>query len=495
MRVPHYLTRGPSGLFYVRFRVPGDLRDAVGLKVIKRSTGTTCQRSALACALVWQARYAAALDAFRRGGMDVKKLLESFKDKELRELTLGTVRLPNGVELRGVEIKTAQDQQLFRQTLVDLAGTDPLAAGVQGYMAPPVPPPAPTGVSLDEARRKYQASLKGRNKDKTITQKEGALRDLDAFMRRLRGVRTSVPLASLTRTDFADWLAAQRADGLFDTYLVNRFSCGRDFIRWAQGAGYFPQGDNPAAGHITASKKLKKQRAKTHGSQPYTAAQLARVFDPVNYAEGLRGEASRWLPLLLLYTGARSNEIARLELADLEEVDGLPVLNFTLVGEDKSFKTEASERCTPVHPDLMALGLWERAARLRAAGETKLFPELTFDAKNGPAGRTQHAFSRYLAKLGVKARGEGRLGHHSFRDTVIGAMKAARVPREMREEYTGHELSERHDHAAAYEENFPPAELAVVCHPALSWGLNLEALRPLLAETESRRLVKRPARK
>ena len=58
-----------SGCFCVRFRVPGDLRDTLGLTVIKRATGMTCPRHALACMLAWQARHAAAFDAFRRGGM------------------------------------------------------------------------------------------------------------------------------------------------------------------------------------------------------------------------------------------------------------------------------------------------------------------------------------------------------------------------------------------------------------------------------------------
>lgn len=82
------------------------------------------------------------------------------------------------------------------------------------------------------------------------------------------------------------------------------------------------------------------------------------------------------------------------------------------------------------------LGLLKQVEQLKAASEAMLFPKLSFDAKNGPAGRTQHAFSRYLVELGIKARSGGRLGHQSFRDTVIGALKAAGVHREMREQYT-----------------------------------------------------------
>ena len=66
MRVAHYLVRGTSGLFYVRLRVPKDLQDALGTKLIKRATGTRCARAALVCALTLQARYARLFDAIRR---------------------------------------------------------------------------------------------------------------------------------------------------------------------------------------------------------------------------------------------------------------------------------------------------------------------------------------------------------------------------------------------------------------------------------------------
>lgn len=61
-----------------------------------------------------------------------------------------------------------------------------------------------------------------------------------------------------------------------------------------------------------------------------------------------------------------------------------------------------------------------------------MFPELSFDAKNGPAGRTQHAFSRYLIRQGIKARGGRVVVHHSLWGTIIGTLKAKGVYREMR---------------------------------------------------------------
>ncbi|TAA41692.1 integrase [Pseudoxanthomonas winnipegensis] len=473
MRVAHYLTRGQTGRFYVRLRVPADVQARFGRKVIKRSTGTTCDRTALTCALVLQARYAQAFAAIRNGSMEkeLDELLKSLEGTSPLELILKDVKLPGGQSFGQVEINDDNDLALF-QKLAAAYPVPEFKPFPPRRVVKPIGEARAAGLTLADARDKYLVSIQGKNTAKTIVQKTRALKDLEAFVASQRKGKQPVMLKQLTRTDFSEWFLHETAQKRVITYITNRFSACADFIKWAQTAGHYPQGDNPASGHASVPKQLKKQRAKSHGSQAFTPEQIQRIFDPENFKQ-LKGDAARWIPLILLYTGARSNEVARLELEDCREEDGLPIFDFTWMGEDKSFKTDASDRKTPVHPDLIKLGLWERVARLKAAGETKLFPELSFDAKNGPAGRTQHAFSRYLVKLGIKARGGGRVGHHSFRDTVIGALKAAGVHREMREEYTGHELSDRQEHAHAYETEFSPKALAEACHPALVWAINV----------------------
>jgi len=477
MRVAHYLTRGETGRYYVRLRVPADLQARFGRKVIKRSAGTTCDRAALGYALLLQQRYAQAFAAIRNGSMEkeLEELLRSLEGTSPLELILKDVKLPGGKSFGQVEINDDKDLALFQKLAAEYPVPEfkPLPPR---RVVKPIGEAWAVGLTLADARDKYLVSIQGKNTAKTIVQKTRALKDLEAFVASQRKGKGKQPvmLKQLTRTDFSEWFLHETAQKRVITYITNRFSACVDFIKWAQTAGHYPQGDNPASGHASVPKQLKKQRAKSHGSQAFTPEQIQRIFDPENFKQ-LKGDAARWIPLILLYTGARSNEVARLELEDCREEDGLPIFDFTWMGEDKSFKTDASDRKTPVHPDLIKLGLWERVERLKAAGETKLFPELSFDAKNGPAGRTQHAFSRYLVKLGIKARGGGRVGHHSFRDTVIGALKAAGVHREMREEYTGHELSDRQEHAHAYETEFSPRALAEACHPVL--GLQLEIQR------------------
>lgn len=225
--------------------------------------------------------------------------------------------------------------------------------------------------------------------------------------------------------------------------------------------------------------------------------------------------ANRWAPLLLLFTGARSNEIGRLELADIyehpkkcEAGTGTKTLSFSVVGDDKSLKNDDSARKIPIHPQLLALGFWEyvegqkrlhkqakdavssaRKAKVSAddlqpflAAEKrtqKLFGGLNFGAQNGPANGPQKSFSRMLKKIGVEARGDAKVGHHSFRDTVINAMKEGGVPKDYRTEYTGHE-NEAGENVDAYEQKYSPAKLAEKVHPVLNWQLDIEGLKPLL---------------
>ena len=298
--------------------------------------------------------------------------------------------------------------------------------------------------------------------------------------------------------------------------MENKFIYSGVFFDWAMANNHYPKGDNPAKGHANVPKRVKAKRAGSHGAQAFDPEHIELMFRPEHYAK-MQTLAARWAPLLLLFTGARSNEIGRLELADIYEFPkgcepetGTKVLSFSMVGDDKSLKNDDSTRKTPIHPQLLALGFWEFVERKKAAHKLaqeavqaarkakvsdedlapllaaekraqKLFSDLTFEAQNGPANATQRAFSRMLAKIGIEARGAGKVGHHSFRDTVIDKMKQSGVAKDFRDEYTGHE-NELGGNAGAYEQQYSPAKLAEVVHRVLDWPLDIAGLRPLLIE-------------
>ena len=235
------------------------------------------------------------------------------------------------------------------------------------------------------------------------------------------------------------------------------------------------------------------------GEEPnFEHDQLRTIFSAANF-ETMPLVRNRWIVLLALYTGARSNELAFLELPDIKQMEGstLWVFDFNILGEFKSLKNDDSDRLTPIHPDLIALGLLERVATLKQQGQTRLFPEANLAVQNGPASATQKAFSRLLVQLRIKPR-FGRIGIHSLRDTVIQTMDDADVPLDKQEAYCGHVVSgqrstQKTDHKEAYSTKSArvAANLAAACHPALNWAqagvVDIAAIKPLLFETNARK--------
>ncbi|WP_242108188.1 site-specific integrase [Luteimonas aquatica] len=481
MRVAHYLVREPSGLFYFRLRVPLDLRPQVGRAIVKRATRARCPRQALAIATSWAAGYAAAFEALRgRHGMADKKLADELLEGIRQQ---GAIKYKVNLATGELEADGPEDHARALEA-IEAIGRVPSA--IRAEMA--ARPPACKPLDMDEAIRMWALTLPmdSPGKRKGSKSKRSKVEAFAAWKRARSGGPFLV--SDATRTDFAEYFIACKASTTkrgkqpAPRYIENQFLVLALFFDWAMASNYFPKDDNPARGHAQVPKKERRRRAKSHGWQAFSAAQVGKIFNPEAYAR-LRTEAARWLPLLALYTGARANELAHLEIEDCYNYLGnvaVPVFDFNFLGDHKSLKTDASERITPVHPDLIALGLWERVERLCEAGETKLFPELEFLAENGPGNSAQSAFSRYLQRLKIKARGHGKVGMHSFRDTAITTMKLGGVREEYRREYCGHEQGETDDHHDAYGVDLRPPSLAKLCHPALSFGLDLPALRKLL---------------
>ena len=62
-----------------------------------------------------------------------------------------------------------------------------------------------------------------------------------------------------------------------------------------------------------------------------------------------------WVTLLSAYSGARLNEICQLDVVDIQESDGIWLMNLSSDSEDKSIKTEAGNRSVPIHPKFCLL--------------------------------------------------------------------------------------------------------------------------------------------
>ncbi len=184
-------------------------------------------------------------------------------------------------------------------------------------------------------------------------------------------------------------------------------------------------------------------------SAGFNAAELHKIFSLPVFTAGARpsacrGEAAYWVPLLLLTTGARPEEIAQLMVADVQN-DGEGwgwTLTITDTGTHprkgkQRLKTPGAGRTFPVPPSLIDLGFLRYVAWLKASKETALFPTLrTKGARNLLFPSFGEWWGKYLRAN--DAWRKGCRGARDFRHTWPTAARECGVSREAQEYIMGH---------------------------------------------------------
>lgn len=486
MRIPHHLSRAPSGLWSFRQRVPTDLQPCLGRRVIKRTLRTNTLTEARAKALALAARYAWAFVLIRGNGMDKKQadaLIESVQGEPKRDWSIE--RDPQG-SIR-IQADPGPDTEAALATLDKIGVLNP------SFFAPPPTVAAPTvavpvasklkHITMERAARNYLLSIEADTLPKTLTIKRSAL---EGFA---KSTGTMRPLPSVTRTDIAQWIQTLRNDGLATPTIVNKASYLRTFFTWAMGAGYYEMGDNPAQGQVRYGANDKRKRRKL-GFRAFNLEQVQALFEPTAFQS--LSSSARWAALIGLYTGARASEVGQLRLTDIADFGGLPCISINDEGEHQKLKTESSTRVVPIHADLIALGFVEHVKSLREAGEQRLFSQSKADAVNGAGNWISKAFSRHLGTTG-KDWEKAKRGFHSLRKTFIQELQGKGAASEMRAQICGHELDD--EHHGVYSREFTPTEklngvksteIQSAGLKVLDYGLNLEALSLLLKPSKEK---------
>lgn len=144
------------------------------------------------------------------------------------------------------------------------------------------------------------------------------------------------------------------------------------------------------------------------------------------------------MPLLALFTGARLRELAQLRVVDVRLVVG--VSGIDIVPDAGPLKNAASQRFVPLPDAVLKMGLLDYVDELSARGFERLFPDGSWDAKNGPGDRISKWWGRtYMPAAGFD---DDALVFHSFRHSLatlgdelgfteaqIGASPGTRGPR------------------------------------------------------------------
>ena len=190
----------------------------------------------------------------------------------------------------------------------------------------------------------------------------------------------------------------------------------------SQQKGYIDAVANPFANHAV---KVVKNR----GGNPLTPAELNAILALPIFTDhvrphGCKGEAAYWIPLFLIFTGARPGEVAQLIVSDFWKAEsGVWFMRYTDEGEHplagprklKTSRSATGKREFPVPKVLLDLGLLRYLSWLKGSRQTAVFPELTLTTKglyNG-WGRWWGGYTRACHAL-PKDKRQAREFRHSF---------------------------------------------------------------------------------
>lgn len=420
-----YLTTCRHGTtLYFRRRVPDDLRPAIGRPYLVRSLGTSRRRDAIILARLLAAKTDQLFSNLRQmprkknHRVDLKIVMDFSDSGLLKSLSVETEH-PD-------EIPAAQE--IARSAL----------SGADAAASPEIKPANKAATkSLTETWEDYKSE-----KIATGTWKDGedtARYDHLPHVRALIDAIGDKAIGTVTAEDvvaFQTRVLKDPAGGTANN-RKKRLTRAGALLRWAKKKRIIPDAFDDLfqfPGKIEQNSYV-----------AFDQNDLKALFESPDYREHrFRTPSEYWLPLLGLHTGARLNELCQLTRADISEHDGIPTIT-VLDDDDKRLKTTASRRIIPIHTNLIRCGLLEYVATV---GTGRLFPELPESAarRGDYTKEASRKFTDYRRKQGVgTTTGKSNKTFHSFRSTLISALRKAGVPGDRRRRLAGHEAIDVHD--------------------------------------------------
>lgn len=224
------------------------------------------------------------------------------------------------------------------------------------------------------------------------------------------------------------------------------------FWRWTA-ANY----DDVCSVDTFSNMKLPRSKRKKEDRDTFTAEELGKIFNapiyrgcrsvkhwkqPGNFLPKDRGIF--WLPLLGLFTGARSGELIQLRRNDIKKQEGIWYIDINEDQEGNHVKNQNSIRTIPLHQTLIDCGFLKFIQGV--SGEDRLFPEMKRGADGYYSSVYSKHFGRFLKSIGVKQRKNSFHSlRHNFKDAgrnggadmlVIDVMQG-HLESGMRETYKG----------------------------------------------------------
>lgn len=216
-------------------------------------------------------------------------------------------------------------------------------------------------------------------------------------------------------------------DGKLSPASVKKLlSIGATIFRYGVSQGHLDA--NPFEG---ITRVVRGDTLDVAGRLPYDSEDLTAIFGSEAFSK-LTG-AKRWVPLIATLSGCRVEEAAGLRVQDVRQESGVWFFDFVPTAE-RRLKNEASRARTPVHPELIRLGLLDYVQSVPQNG--RLFPELKPGSHGKLSGAFGKWFSRFVDERGVKDPRKAPL--HSLRHLFKDRCRAAGLSEELHDALTRH---------------------------------------------------------
>jgi integrase len=416
------LIRDRCGVYYFRFVVPLALRQSVGKTEFRRSLKTKdsviARQRALALCVAVETVMAPNIN-------DFPHLLKANAKEGIREKIV--IDLPKGI----VQTDTPEEAAQVPAILAGMAAARQaeIAAGISAVL-----PMAKCGTNLETAKNDFLKERKLTLKDSTWRKHRGIL---EGFIKTTGNIDVAM-VGAKTVSDYKT--------GLIDRKREARTINGHLTIL----EGFFEYTiSNNVVNMVNPAKNLyiADEDNKAESYEPFSPEELQKIFQPDLYLKKLKLPDFYWCPLIALFTGARAEEIASLDVEQIYPVKGIWIIDI-LKGKNANAK-----RRVPIHEVLIDLGLVDYRANLIKAGYTKLFPNVQ-PGTNGYRKNMTRMFGTYLDLPAVNIVHPLKV-FHSFRHTVVTALTDKGVNDGLKRAMVGHDIDTRlssHDdyiHASA----------------------------------------------
>lgn len=333
---------------------------------------------------------------------------------------------------------------------------------------PTVPKAQSVGSSITLTQLVDRWSAENRPTEKSVQMWRRTCRDFDGFSGSLR-------VGEIKKAHVLGFKDLMLAAGSSPATIQNRLNQLRSLFRYAE------RNDLVAADPTVGVKAPVSKRAKD-SRLPFDAVSLKALFSGPVHSAGQRperggGEASYWLPLIALFTGARLNEIGQLRTKDIllesyprEGVDTRAwVFRITADETDGlTLKNRGSARRIPIHAALVELGFLRYVQAIKEEGHLRLFPALKPDRFGTVTANWSKWFSIYMRSQSILDR---KIVFHSFRHSFKHYARESEIPKSVNDALTGHESGDVADNYGGPDYPLKPLVDAISIYRVSSFDL------------------------